>query len=90
MKRPTLRLHIEELVLHSFAPNDRYAIADAFQMELSRLLAGEMLNPEFSTALTQHSSNYRLDAGAFHAGQDSQPNVLGNQIAGVVHRRLAK
>lgn len=86
----TLRLHIEELVLHSFAPNDRHAIADAFQQELSRLLAAEILNPEFSAALRQHSGNSRLDAGAFHAGRDSQPDLLGNQIAGAVHRGLTK
>jgi hypothetical protein len=86
----TLTVHIEELVLHSFAPNDRYAIAAAFQQELSRLLAAEILNPEFSAALRQHSSNSRLDAGAFHAGQDSQPKLLGNQIAGAVHRGLSK
>ena len=86
----TLRLHIEQLVLHSFAPHDRYAIADAFQQELSRLLAAEILNPEFSVALRQHSNNSRLDAGTFQAGQDSQPKLLGNQIAGAVHRGLSK
>ena len=61
----TLRLHIEQLVLHSFDPHDRYAIADAFQQELSRLLAAEILNPEFSAALRQHSNNSRLDADGF-------------------------
>ena len=90
MKRPTIRLHIEELVLHSFAPNDRYAIADAVQQELSRLLAAEIMNPEFAAALKQHSSDGSLDSGAFHAGQDSQPNLLGNQIARTVHRGLTE
>lgn len=90
MKRPAFRLHIEELVLHSFAPHDRYAIADAFQQELSRLLAAEIVNPEFSSALMQHSGNGRLDAGAFHAGHESKPDSIGNQIAGAVHRGLTK
>jgi hypothetical protein len=90
MKRPAIKLHIEQLVLHSFDPHDRYAIAEAFQQELSRLLTEQLVNPEFSPALTQHSSNSRLDAGAFHAEQHPQPNFLGNQIAGAVHKGLMK
>jgi hypothetical protein len=92
MKGPAIRLHIEELVLHSFDPHDRYAIADAFQQELSRLLGEQLVNPEFSSAapLMQHSSNSRLDGGAFHAEQHAKPNFLGNQIAGAVHRGLTK
>lgn len=90
MSKPAIRLHIEELVLHSFDPHDRHAIAGAFQQELSRLLTEQSVNPEFSAALSQHSSDSRLDAGAFHAGQHGQPKVLGNQIAGAVHRGLMK
>ena len=37
MKR--IELHIEELVLHGFAPADRYRIGDTVQRELTRLLA---------------------------------------------------
>lgn len=90
MNRPAIRLHIEELVLHSFDPHDRHAIAGAFQQELSRLLTEQLVNPEFTAALAQYSSNSRLDAGAFHAQQQAQPNSLGNQIAGAVHRGLMK
>lgn len=87
----TVRLHIEELVLHSFDPHDRYAIADAFQQELSRLLSEQLVNSNFSSAaLTQHSDNSRLDAGAFHLEQHTKPNLVGNQIARVVHRGLTK
>jgi len=90
MNRPAVRLHIEELVLHSFDPHDRYAIAGAFQQELSRLLTEQLVNSEFSSALMQHSSNSRLDAGTFYAEQHAQPNLVGNQIAGAVHRGLMK
>lgn len=83
MKKPPLRLHIEELVLHSFNPHDRYAIADAFQQELSRLLTEQLVNPSFSSAS-------RVDAGAFQVEQHTKPNSIGNQIAGVVHRGLTK
>jgi hypothetical protein len=87
MRRPTIRLHIEELVLHSFDPHDRRAIADAFQQELTRLLAEQLVNRDM---LAQHSTNSRLDAGAFHAEQHAKPGSVGNQIAGVVHRGLTK
>ena len=90
MNRPAIKLHIEQLVLHSFDAHDRYAIADAFQQELSRLLTAQLVNPEFSAALAQHAHNSRLDAGAFHAEQPAQPNFLGNQIAGAVHKGLMK
>ena len=78
-----LRLHIEELVLHSFDPHDRYAIADAFQQELSRLLTEQYAHSRISSA-------GRVDAGAFHVEQHTKPNSIGNQIAGVVHRGLTK
>lgn len=34
-----VELHIEQLVLHGFAPSDRYRIGAAIQQELARLLA---------------------------------------------------
>ena len=83
MKKPPLRLHIEELVLHSFDPHDRYAIADAFQQELSRLLTEQVVNSRIASA-------GRVDAGAFHVEQQTKPDSIGNQIAGVVHRGLTK
>jgi hypothetical protein len=92
MKRPNLNLHIKELVLHGFAPNDRYAIADAVQQELSRLLgtSAEQSHSDFESTLIQHSSNARLDAGAFQVEQNSKPTSLGNQIAQAVHGGLTK
>jgi hypothetical protein len=83
MTRPMLKLHIEELVLHSFDPHDRYAIANAFQQELSRLLTEQLVNSRIASA-------GRVDAGAFQVEQHTKPNSIGNQIAGVVHRGLTK
>ena len=39
MESANLNLHIEELVLHGFAPGDRYRIGEAVQQELTRLFA---------------------------------------------------
>jgi hypothetical protein len=92
MRRPNIKLHIEELVLHNFAPNDRYAIADAVQQELSRLLgpSAEQPHEDYSSTLIQHSSNSRIDGGAFHVEQDPKPGSIGNQIAQAVHGGLTK
>jgi hypothetical protein len=36
--RPSINLHIEELVLHGFAPGDRHRISEAVEQELTRLI----------------------------------------------------
>lgn len=83
MKKPAIRVHIEELVLHGFAANDRYAIADALEHELSRLLAVDFATPLIS--FTGNSDRPRVDAGTFHAQSDAKPNSIGAQIAQAVH-----
>jgi hypothetical protein len=90
MKRPNIQLHIEELVLHSFAPGDRYAIADAVQQELARLFAGQSVQADFASALTRYANDGRLDAGAIHLEQNAGPSSIGNQIAQAVHGGLTK
>ena len=90
MKQPNIRLHIEELVLHSFAPADRYAIGDAVQQELSRLFVGQSVQADSTSALIKHSRNDRLDAGAFHVEQYTKPNSIGAQIAQAIHGGLTK
>ena len=43
-----IELHIEELVLHGFAPKDRYTIGEAVQRELSRLFAEQGVHSSLS------------------------------------------
>ena len=85
MKQPNIRLHIEELVLHSFAPNDRYAIADAVERELSRLLAEDFGTPNFRFSVNDNSDRPRVDVGAFEVATDARSNSIGAQIAQAVH-----
>ena len=56
-RTPAVQLHIEELVLHGFAPADRYRIAAAVQLELTRLLAEHGVSP----ALQQGGEAQRLN-----------------------------
>jgi hypothetical protein len=90
MKRPNIQLRIEELVLHGFAPGDRYAIGDAVQQELSRLFAGQSVHVDFTSTLIQHANNGRLDAGAFQVEQNSKPDSIGSHIAQAVYGGLTK
>jgi len=88
--KPNIKLHIEELVLHGFAPGDRHAIADAVQRELAQLFADQSTSADFASVIEKHSNSHRLDAGAFHVEQNSRPNSLGNQIARTIHGGLTK
>ena len=89
MKRPTIRLHIEELELHSFAPNDRYAIADAVQRELSNLLTAS-LGTEASLRLSSNSNYAQIDAGSVQLEHGANAQSIGAQIANAVHGGLTR
>jgi hypothetical protein len=82
-----IELHIDELVLHGFTNQDRYAIEKAVQTELGRLLAAQgrrnMLDELSNDAA-------HVDAGTFNVAPKSSSATLGNQIGQTVHRGLMK
>jgi hypothetical protein len=80
-----IELHIEELTLRGFAPQDRYAIAAAIERELSRLFAESGAPPSL---LTEGALD-RLDAGAFHVPSGARPDLIGSQVAHAVFGGLA-
>ena len=80
-----INLHIDELVLHNFAPGDRYAIAAALERELTRLFAAEGVPPE----LAQTSGAARLDGGSFNVPPGAPPAVIGAHLARTVYQNLA-
>jgi len=86
----TIRLHIEELVLHSFDPHDRHAIADAVQRELSTLVATHSGSPDSASSFSVSAERARVDAGSFHAERNAKPNSIGAQIARAVHGGITK
>jgi hypothetical protein len=86
MRQPNIHLHIEELVLHNFAPNDRYVIADAVERELSRLLAADGV----SHSLGDNSNRPRVDAGNFQVAPGAKTTAIGAQIAQSVHGGIVK
>jgi len=73
----TISLHIEELVLHGFAPNDRHAIAAGVQTELMHLLTERGL----PRSLRDADDHARLAPVSFQLSPDSRPQSVGRQIA---------
>lgn len=76
-----VELHIEELVLHGFAPGDRYRIAEAVQGELARLFTeqGAPPSPLADVAVA------RLDGGAFEVSPSSKPEAVGRRVAQAIY-----
>jgi hypothetical protein len=82
MRPANVNVHIEELVLHGFAPGDRHRVATALQAELTRLLAETGAPPAWS----RNAEIPRLDAGAIDAAPSSRPETVGAHAARAIHR----
>jgi hypothetical protein len=80
-----IELRIEELVLHDFAPGDRYRIGETVQDELVRLFAEQGAPP----SLTRGSEIGRLDGGTFEMKPGSRAEVIGVQVAQAVYGGLS-
>ena len=80
----TVAVHIEELVLHGFAPGDRQAIGAAVEQELARLFAGQPL----PAVLARDGRRDRIDGGSFPLARGTRPGKIGAQIATAIHGGL--
>ncbi len=72
-----VEVHVEELVLHGFAPGDRLGIAVAVERELARLLARDGVPP----AWHRPGERERVDGGAFRHAPDAPPRRTGAAVA---------
>ena len=70
-------LHIDELVLHGFAPGDRQAIAEGLRLELAHLLAERGL----PSALAQGVDAPQISGLSFAVPEQARPERVGAQIA---------
>jgi hypothetical protein len=82
--QPSLELHIEELVLHGYAPSHRYAIGDAVERELERLLAGQGIPISFRS----ESATDEIRGALFNAAQDAKPPAIGREVAHAIYGSL--
>jgi hypothetical protein len=85
MNPGNVELRIEELVLHGFAPGDRYRISEAMERELARLFAEEGTPPR----LGRGSEMVHLDGGAFEVKPSLGAEAIGAQVAQAVYRGLS-
>ena len=81
MKPARIDLHIEELVLHGFAPGDRHVIGEAVEHELARLLTERGLA---SSPIASRESA-RVNGGDVHIAPDAKASSVGAQVAQAVY-----
>jgi hypothetical protein len=86
MTPANVELHIEELVLHGFAPGDRYRIGEALERELARLFAERGV----PAALAANEKVGRLDGGEFAGQPGARAEAVGAQIAQAVYGGLSR
>src|SRR5260370_12834529 len=84
--RPTLSLHIEELVLHGFASIDRDRIGEATQRELTRLFVRQGVPRSLATGTAVDL----LDGGALKIASAATPEPIGTQLARAIYGALSQ
>ena len=84
MKPRAIEVHIEELVLHGFAPGARWDMADALQHELRELLSERGIPPAWQ------AGPERIEAGSAGVNAQARPAVIGGQIARAVYEGGAR
>ncbi len=81
---PSFEVHIEELVLHGFAPGDRHSIGEAVEHELTRLFAEQ----DVPSSLAHGGEIARLDSETFEVAPNSNAEAIGAQIARAIYSGL--
>ncbi|PYP84920.1 MAG: hypothetical protein DMG65_21615 [Candidatus Angelobacter sp. Gp1-AA117] len=80
---PSVELHIEELLLRGFSPRDRFAISDAIEHELTRLIGNGGI-----AGINAGMAIQRLAGGRFKVAQGMRPGAVGRQIAQTLYRGI--
>jgi hypothetical protein len=83
VKPANLEVLVEELVLHGFAPADRYRIGEAVERELDRLITQQGVAPALMESETEN-----IDGGAFELKPNLGAESIGVQVAQTVYGRL--
>ena len=84
MKPKKIELNIDELVLHGFAPGDRYSIGGAGERELVRMFADRGV-PQ---SLAEGGEIASVDGGAFEVVPGLRDEGVGAQVAKAVNGGL--
>ena len=84
--RRSIELHIDELILHGFAPCNRYAVGDAVERELARLLDEQSI----PISLQSENAADEIKGATFNAAHNKKPRAIGRQIAQAVYQGFGK
>ena len=84
--RPTLSLHIEELVLHGLPSIDGDRIGEATQRELARLF----LRHGVPRSLASRTTADLLNGGTLKIASASTPEPIGTQLARAIYGALSE
>lgn len=84
MSRPSVAVHIEELVLHGFAPHDRRRIAVVVERELARLISEKGI----PRSLKKNLAVEQVSGGSFNTNGQVKPQTTGMLIAKTVYKGL--
>ena len=82
----SLEIHIEELVLHGFAPRDRHRMGDALERELTRLFVRQ----DVPATLAKSRDLARLDLGSLEIPAGSDPEETAVRIARALYGGLIR
>lgn len=83
---PSFELQIDELVLHGFGTMQRYAIQDAVERELTRLL----VEHGAPTELTRDVDIAHLKGGEINVSTGSSGEATGIQLARIIYGGLGR
>ena len=79
--RASVELHIEELVLDGFAFGERYAIGDAVEREIARLLREHGI----PSSVRSENAADEIKGASFNAAHNAKAPAIGRQIAQAVY-----
>ena len=80
--QPSIEVHIDELVLHGFAPSDRYAIREAVERQLAQWLVEQGV----PSLLRVDRATDEIRGPTFNISQKTRPPAIGREIAQAVYR----
>lgn len=80
--QPSVELHIEELILHGFAPGCAYTIGDGVERELAHLLREQGV----PISLRSETAAEEIRAATFNMLPIAKPPAIGRQIAHAVYQ----
>jgi hypothetical protein len=82
----SVKLHIEQLVLHGFDALNRYRIGESFEREMARLFTQQGV----SSGLRMPIELAGLDGIQLQLAPNCNSDVIGTQLARAIYRRLSR